>query len=254
MNARGHRAEFLLGFALMALAWLLFADVGGIANPLLLPPLGEVVKRLWQLVENGALGRDLGATLWRWLQGFAAGAVLGTGAGLVLGALPRLYRMVEGPIEFFRAMPVTAIFPLFLMIFGIGDESKIAMAFMPTFLLMLINAGYGVLHASRDRRRAVRVFGANRWQVFRHVVAFEALPQIFIGLRLALSLSLIVIVVSEMFIGTDTGIGQRIYDSYLTNAVTTLYALLLVLGLTGYVLNKLSVAAEKRCVFWAGRG
>ncbi len=247
------RADFLVGMGVLALLWLGVADWTHAVSPLLLPPLTDVLTRLAQLTFSGTLLADTQATLLRWAQGFGLGAVLGTLAGLGLGTAPRLYRWLEGVIEFFRALPVTAIFPLFLMIFGIGDASKIAMAFLPTFLLMLINASYGVLHASRDRRRAAQVFGATPFQIFRYVVFWEALPQIFIGLRLALSLSLVVTVVSEMFIGTDTGLGQRIYDSYLTNAVTTLYALLLVLGLLGYGLNKLSMSLEKRCVTWAGR-
>lgn len=249
----GPRIEPILGFLLLAILWLVTVDVLKIVNPMLLPPLQDVLVRLGQLAVDGSLGHNFLATMMRWTYGFGLGATLGVVVGLALGVMPRLYRVLEGPIEFLRAMPVTAIFPLFLMVFGIGDASKIAMAFLPTFLLMLINASYGVAHASPERRCAAQVFGANRWQVFRYVVFFEALPQIFIGFRLALSLSLVVTVVSEMFIGTDTGLGQRIYDSYLTGSVTTLYAFLLVLGLVGYAINKISMAIEKRLVFWAGR-
>ena len=74
------------------------------------------------------------------------------------------------PIEFFRAMPVTAIFPLFLLFFGLGDGSKIAMAFFPTFLLMLINTYYGVVLASPERRNMAVVFGATPTQVFKYIV------------------------------------------------------------------------------------
>ncbi len=247
------RYRFVVGFGVLLAFWIIVVDIGQWVSPLLVPPLGSVLERLGQLVLSGELAQNTLATLGRWVQGFTLGVVAGTLAGLVLGVFPRVYAFAEGVIEFFRAMPVTAIFPLFLLMFGIGDESKIAMAFLPTFLLMLINASYGVLHASPERRRAMRIFGATRWQIFRHVVFFEALPQIFIGLRLALSLSLVVAVVAEMFIGTDTGLGQRIYDSYLTNSVTTLYALLLVLGGLGYALNKISMAIEHRVVDWAGK-
>jgi len=248
-----HRLESLFGFLFFILLWLLAVDVFNFVNPILLPPLHDVIARLGQLITNGSLARDFLATFMRWAYGFGMGATLGVAAGLALGVAPRIYRILEGPLEFFRAMPVTAIFPLFLILFGIGDASKIAMAFLPTFLLMLINASYGVAHASPERRRAVQVFGATRWQIFRYVVFFEALPQIFIGFRLALSLSLIVTIVSEMFIGTDTGLGQRIYDSYLTSSVTTIYALLLVVGTLGYLVNKASMLLEKRFIFWAGR-
>lgn len=97
------------------------------------------------------------------------------------------------------------------------------------------------------------VFGATPTQVFKYIVLYEALPQIFIGLRLAVSFSLIVAIVSEMFIGTELGLGQRVYDSYLTNNTTSLYAILLVLGLLGYVLNKFISLIETKFIFWGGK-
>ena len=104
------------------------------------------------------------------------------------------------------------------------------------------------------RRKMAAVFGASKFQIFRLIIIImDALPQIFVGLRLALAQSLIVTVVSEMFIGTDFGLGQRVYDSYLTNSVTTLYALLIVLGVIGYGANKLLVFLESRIVFWTGK-
>ena len=81
----------------------------------------------------------------------------------------------------------------------------------------------------------------------------EALPQIFVGLRTAISLSLIVIVVSEMFIGSSSGIGQKIYDSYLTYETVDLYAWLLIVGLIGYILNRFFVILEKKTLHWVGR-
>ena len=242
-----------LGFLALIALWITTADILHLSSPQLLPGFFDVLRRLGVIVLNGSLLQDFLATIYRWFYGFTLGVGLGAGCGLVLGISPRLYKAVEFPIEFFRTLPVTAIFPLFLIIFGVGDASKIAMAFVPTFLLMLINAAYGMLHASKARITMATVFGATRRQIFWRVVVFEALPQIFIGLRLALSLSMIVTVVSEMFIGSDRGLGQRIYDSYLTSQTTTLYAVLIVLGVLGYALNKIVMLAEQRFVFWSGR-
>lgn len=81
----------------------------------------------------------------------------------------------------------------------------------------------------------------------------DALPQIVIGLKVGLSLSLIAVVVSEMFIGSNTGLGQKIYDSYLTYEIAYLYAWLIVTGMAGYLLNKLFSLVERRVVHWMGR-
>ena len=237
---------FLIGL------WVLITDLG-LASPILLPSLEVVLTKLYTMAMGGKLHPDVLATLMRFFSGLFLGAVLGAFAGLILGVMPKLYSALELPIEFFRSLPVTAIFPLFLMIFGIGDASKIAMAFLPSFLIMLINAAYGVKHAAPERLRMARVFGASPRQCFFQVTLLEALPQIFIGLRLALSTALIVTVVAEMFIGTEKGLGQRIYDSYLTSATPTLYAILIVLGLMGYWLNKIILWIENRFIFWAAR-
>lgn len=246
-------SEWLSGTVFLLFLWWLCSDWMHWINPFLLPPLESILPKLQKLVFAGIILPDLQATCYRWAAGFFLGTLSGLLIGLVLGISPRIYRAFELPIEFFRAMPVTAIFPLYLVFLGIGDESKIAMAFTPTFLLMLINAAYGVSHSPHSRQHMAKVFGATHWQIFRKIIFFDALPQIFIGLRHAVSLSLIVTVVSEMFIGTELGLGQRVYDSYLTNQTPTLYALLILLGIMGYLMNKLVITIEKKFIFWAGR-
>jgi ABC-type nitrate/sulfonate/bicarbonate transport system permease component len=241
------------GTILCVLTWFLITDLLKLVSPLLLPSLQSVTVRLFETLIHGEVLLDLYATTYRWVYGFSSGALCGTILGLCLGVTPYLYRAFELPLEFLRALPVVALFPLFLMLFGIGDEAKIALAFVPTFLVLLINAFYGVSNSAPERRRMAKAFGATSLQSFFRITCFEALPQIFIGLRLALSLSLIATVVSEMFIGTEFGFGQRIYDAYLMNAPTTLYAHILILGTLGYLMNKLLLVLEHRYIFWAGR-
>lgn len=243
----------LAGVLLIPVIWGCLSDILGVISPMLLPKFTEVVSRLYLLLASGTITTDLLSTFYRWIIGFSLGVTSGIVVGLVLGMSSRLRAFLEFPLEFFRSMPVTAIFPLFLIVFGIADPSKIAMAFTPTFLLMVVNTSYGVLLTDPTRRRMAEVFGATKLQVFRKIITMDALPQVFVGLRLALTQSLIVVVVSEMFIGTDYGLGQRVYESYLTNAISTLYALLIVLGVFGYLLNKTLLVAEAKCVFWTGK-
>lgn len=248
-----NKLERTLGLFFVPLIWFVSADIYMLVSPALLPPLKNVGGKLYFLLHSQQLHQDILATFSRWSMGFVSGALSGTLCGLLLGLSKKAMRYSEFTIEFFRSMPVTAIFPLFLMIFGIGDESKIAMAFLPSFLLMIVNTTYGVTLAEPLRRKVARSFGATNFQIFSKIVLMDALPQIFVGLRLALAQSLIVTVVSEMFIGTDYGLGQRVYDSYLTNSIQTLYATLIILGTIGYVANRCMLLIESRTVFWTGK-
>ncbi len=243
----------IAGLLLLPIGWLLCADLFQVVSPLLLPSLKSVVLRIVQLFYDGTIIDDLLATFYRWLLGFSIGVTSGILIGLLIGSWDALREFLEFPIEFFRSLPVTAIFPLFLIIFGIDDSAKIAMAFLPTFLLMTVNTSYGVSLTDATRRKMAAVFGASQAKIFYKITVMDALPQVFVGLRLALTQSLIVVVVSEMFIGTDFGLGQRVYDSYLTNSLPTLYSLLIILGVIGFLLNRLLLLAEARFVFWAGR-
>jgi ABC-type nitrate/sulfonate/bicarbonate transport system permease component len=242
----------LAGPLCVVLAWYLVTRAR-LVEPLLLPHPGVVFQRMGYLVSSGSILPDVSATLQRWLAGYALGCAVGIPTGLVIGASAWSFRAVFSLVDFFRSIPVTALFPLFLLLFGIGESSKIAMAFAGTVFVMLLNSAYGVLQATKTRVRAARVFGASRWQVFRHVLFFEALPQTVIGMRTAISLALIAAVLSEMFIGTRHGLGQRVFDAYTVNLTDELYAVLLFTGALGYITNFVFGKLERIVLFWTGK-
>ena len=242
---------FVAPVLLLAL-WFAVSELG-LAPALLVPSPGAAFGSLYTLLITGDLLPDIGASLWRWAAGYALGCAIGMPIGLLIGSSPAVYRSSFPLLDFLRSLPVTALFPLFLLLFGIGDSSKIAMAFAATVFVVILNSAYGVLQAKQSRIRAAKVFGASRQQIFRWVIFFEALPQTLVGMRTALSLALIVVIVSEMFIGTQVGLGQRIFDAYTVNLTEELYAVLLLTGFLGYIMNRLFVSAERRIVFWAGQ-
>jgi NitT/TauT family transport system permease protein len=145
------------------------------------------------------------------------------------------------------------MFPLFLLIFGLGDFAKIAVAGFAAFLIVFFNTAYGVMNARQTRLLAARVMGASKMRIFRDVLFFETLPQTFIGLRTAVSLALVVIIVAEMFIGSDNGLGHRIINMQMVFDLKQMYATIIMSGVLGYGLNALFLAIEKHFVHWAGR-
>ncbi len=240
------------GPVLLVVVWGL-VNATGLVTPKLLPsPLltgAALVEGVW----SGGLLADLAETVRRTLEAFAIATVVGVPLGIVIGSSVAVYRSVEFLIDFFRSTPATALFPLFMIIFGLGDGAKVAVAGFSAMLIIVFNVAYGVMNARPTRMLAARVMGASRLRIFRDVTFFESLPQTFVGVRTAVSLALVVIVVAEMFIGSDNGLGRRIIDAQITFDMPGLYATILVAGALGYALNLFFLTLEARLVHWAGR-
>jgi ABC-type nitrate/sulfonate/bicarbonate transport system permease component len=237
--------------ALFVIWWSVFQLQ--LVTPKLLPsPVGTLESLVTSLID-GSMLRDFGFTVQRTLYAFALAVIGGVPLGIVVGSSRQLYASVEFLVDFFRSTPATAMFPLFLLIFGLGDFAKIAVAGFAAFLIVFFNTAYGVMNARQTRLLAARVMGASKMRIFRDVLFFETLPQTFIGLRTAVSLALVVIIVAEMFIGSDNGLGHRIIDMQMVFDLKQMYATIIMSGVLGYGLNALFLAIEKHFVHWAGR-
>ena len=243
---------FIIGPIALILTWALVAKLG-LVDSFFLPDPFATIGQLGKLIGSGSILADLYATLERVVFAFGISVALGLPLGLLLGRSEKLYRSLEFIIDFFRSTPSTALFPLFLLVFGITDKSKIAVAAFASMLIIIFNTAYGVIHAKKSRLLAAKIMGASKAQIFRWILFWESLPQTFIGLRSAVSLSLVLIIVTEMFIGTESGLGRRIIDSQITYEIKTMYAVILLSGIVGYFLNLLFLAVEKRVLHWSGK-
>ena len=246
------RKIFLLGPLMVIALWFVISQLE-LINPILLPGPLETLGELFRLTASGLILDDLFATLSRTLGAFAIALVIGLPAGLALGKSERAYRSIEFIVDFFRSTPATAIFPLFLLLFGIGDYSKIAAAAFGAVLIIIFNTAYGVINSKKSRILAAKLMGATRWQMFKWIVSWESLPQTFVGLRNSISLTLVVIIVTEMFIGTTVGLGRMIIDSQLVYNIEAMYAAIIISGVLGYLLNYILLKSEKRLVHWIPR-
>jgi len=242
----------IIGPILLILVWAVASQLQ-LVDKFFLPDPFTVIKKLIELIGSGAILGDLFSTLGRVILSFIIALVVGLPLGLFLGRSEKIYRSVEFIIDFFRSTPATALFPLFLLVFGITDKSKIAVAAFASMLIIIFNTAYGVMHAKKSRVLAAQIMGATKAQIFRWILFWESLPQTFIGLRSAISLSLVVIIVTEMFIGTTSGLGRKIIDSQITYEISTMYAVILLTGILGYLLNLLFLAVEKRVLHWSGK-
>jgi len=225
----------------------------GLIKAILLPPPLATLETLVVGLFGGALMGDFLVTVWRTVQAFVIAAAVGMPLGVLLGSNEKAYRSVEFLIDFFRSTPSSALIPLFLLIFGTSDINKIAIAAFGAFLIVVFNSAYGVINARKQRVMAAQVMGATRWQIFKDVLVWESLQPSFVGLRSAVSMALVIVIVAEMFIGSDVGLGHRIIDAQQVLNVKTMYAAILAAGALGYALNVLFLIAERKIVHWSGR-
>ena len=261
--ARGTRGRFfedvagerLIGVASPVILLALWEAAGraGALDQRFFPAPSAIAGTLVALLQSGELVEHTWTSLGRIAIGFTIGAVPGLVLGIAMG-LSRLVRAALKPVVgALYPVPKTAIFPLLLLVFGIGEPSKYAIVAIGVFFLVLINTMAGVLAIEPVYLDVGRNFGAGRTQVFRTIALPGALPLIFTGIQLAWGNALILIVVAEI-LGARSGIGYFIQNSYQTFQVERMYAGLLVISFIGYASFLALDELERRLVPWkAGR-
>jgi NitT/TauT family transport system permease protein len=242
----------LVGVAALILIWYVAVWVR-LVDPVLLPTPEATLAALIKGMAGGKLGYDFWRTVERTAYAIAVAAVIAIPIGVALGSDERIYRSLEFVIDFFRSTPASAMFPLFLVIFGVGDLTKILVAAFGAALVILFNVAYGVMNARKTRLLAAKVMGASRVRVLTDVMLLESLPQTFVGLRNGVSLALVIVVVAEMFIGSRDGLGHRVFEAQQLFEMPDMYAAIFAAGALGYGLNLLFLLVEKRFVHWSGK-
>jgi ABC-type nitrate/sulfonate/bicarbonate transport system permease component len=224
-----------------------------LVDPVLLPDPVATFKAMWTGMVSGKLGSDFWFTVERTVYATVIAAVIAIPLGIFLGASERLYRSVEFVVDFFRSTPASAMFPLFLVLFGVGDRTKISVAAFGAALVILFNVAYGVMNARKTRLLAAKAMGASRLRILTDVMLLESLPQTFVGLRNGVSLALVIVVVAEMFIGSTNGLGNRVFEAQQLFEMPDMYAAIFAAGALGYGLNLLFLLIERRFVHWSGK-
>lgn len=222
----------------------------GIFNPLMFPNPIKIILEFFRLLSDKEMLFNITRTLWRVIGAIIIGALIGVPLGLLFGYFEKLYTIFEFVIDFFRSIPVTALFPLFMLFFGIGNLSKIVLASWMISLIILVNTAYGVRHSNKSHLKMAKVYGVKKSYLFTNVIFFGAMPYIFSGLRIGVSLALIIIIVTEMFIGAVDGLGYAILDAQLAYRIPEMYAIIILTGIIGYLLNRAFLFSEKKMIHW----
>ena len=247
-----HRLRPLIGIVVLLAIWQAALSLK-LVNPILFPPPLATLDQILIDIRSGSLSPDFVATVLRTLQAFAIAAVIGIPVGVALGSSRALYDSVEFVIDFFRSTPASALIPLFLLLFGLSDTNKIAIAAFAAFLVIVFGSAYSVLNARKTRVLAARAMGISSFRIFTDVLVMESLPNIIVSLRNGVSIALVIVIVAEMFIGSEEGLGHRIIDAQQVFDIRKMYAAIIITGALGYILNMLFLVAERRLVHWSGK-
>ncbi len=226
------------------------ARLTALVPPTQLPSVLAVLRAALFEVTGPRLTGDIAATLGRSLSGLFGAVLLGVPLGLLAGASSLVGDAVLPIANFLRNIPVSALYPVVVLLLGIGDRGKIGMAFFATFLIILVHSASVSRTASPLRRQIARLYGASTWHLLRHVVLHETAPVVWAGVRVATGLALVVTVLAEMFMGAARGIGQSVMEAYSVYELARMYALLLWLGCVGSVIDGFAALVERRLAVW----
>jgi NitT/TauT family transport system permease protein len=244
----GRFGAWLLSAILLILFWQWYT-VKFEVSPAVFPAPLQVWQSLWANLKDGTFVNDLGVTLREVLIGFFGGSLVGFFLALVISEFRPARTIVYPYVIGLQSVPKTAVAPMFLIWFGFGIQSKVALVVATVFFPVLINTLSGIERTDPDQLDLLRAYCGRRWRIFLRVKLPTALPALFAGLELAIVLAIIAAVVAE-FLGAVGGLGYRIL-TYNTNLdMAGEFAALAVLSLTGFVLHAVVRMAGQRIVFW----
>ena len=226
-----------------------FLPRAGIVSSAFLSPPSAVLAAIAQLIETGQLNKHIFASLQRSLAGLSLAVLAGVSLGLLMGVVRRFEAFVDPLLQLFRQVSALALFPVFLLFFGIGEASKIAIIFWAAFWPVLLNTISGVKQVEKLLIHSALSMGATRSFIFFKVILPAAAPSIFTGIRLAGAYSITALVAAEM-IGSHAGLGFLTLNSQEIFQIPSMYAGIVLLALLGLALNYVLALLEKRLTRW----
>ncbi|WP_405867273.1 MULTISPECIES: ABC transporter permease [unclassified Streptomyces] len=221
----------------------------GLVKEAYFPPTSRIASALWDEVTDGGFWSALGDTLTGWAIGLAIAVGAGVVVGVLLSIVPYLREATASTIEFLRPIPSVALIPLAVLLYGTELKSVLLLVVYASFWQVLIQTLYGVQDVDPVAEETARSYGLGTWARVRHVLWPTALPYVMTGVRLAAAVALILAITAELVIGAP-GLGQEIAIAQTSQAVPEMYALIVVTGLLGLLINVGARSVERRALAW----
>ncbi|HKB70471.1 MAG TPA: ABC transporter permease [Thermoanaerobaculia bacterium] len=239
----------LTAVVVAGVAWQIAARHFSRGAAIFFPPPSAILAALGRRVADGTLPAAAGITAARVLAGVALASPLAIGLGALAGWSVSARRTLDPALAAGHAIPKIAALPLFLVALGIGETARVALVAVSAFFPLAINTMAGVAEISPVHFEVARHYGASRARTFRRVVLPGALPLILVGLRLALTIGLVITIALELVAAND-GLGSWIWRAWQTFSIDDLWAGLVAASLFGIAIQALLAAASRRLVRW----
>ena len=229
--------------------WQVSSKLGWV-NASVFPPLDQIIGAMWNALSSGAIVDDIAISLQRSGIAFVAAVGLGIPLGLFMGQVRAVERALDPLLQFFRQTSALALYPVFILLLGLGEASKVFVIFWATLFPILLSTIGGVKEVDKRLIEMARTYGAGSLQIFRRVVLPASVPVIFVGLRLSATTALLLLIAAEM-IGANKGIGFQVMNAQYNFQIPLMFAAILLLALLGLAANAGLVLLQRRLCRWA---
>jgi ABC-type nitrate/sulfonate/bicarbonate transport system permease component len=220
-----------------------FTTAHGLVNPLLLPSFTQTMADLWSIVRGGVFWPDLAVTLYELVVAYAIAAVAAMCVGILVSRTRFSIRVFDPLFSSLYSIPTILLFPLFVLFFGVGPGSKIAMGATIAFFPIVLTTIAGLGNVDAALVKAARSMGASNWQMFSAVMLPASLPVVLGGLRLGMILALLAILASET-IASFSGLGHQIVNYSDAMDTSKMFAYTLLVLVIATTLNRIVTAIE----------
>jgi sulfonate transport system permease protein len=244
----GGRAAAWLAPAALILLWQVSASFGWLSQNVLPSPIG-VLRALWRLTLSGELARNIGVSFLRAAAGFLIGGGIGFGLGLANGLSKISYALSDSSLQMIRNIPHLALIPLVILWFGIDEEAKLFLVSLGVFFPVYINTLHGVRTVDLQLIEMGRSYGMSRWRLFRRVILPGALPSIFVGVRFALGIMWLTLIVAET-IAAQSGLGYMAMQAREFMQTDVVVLAILIYALLGKTADSAARLLEHRFLAW----
>ncbi|MCA1369247.1 ABC transporter permease [Bradyrhizobium sp. BRP14] len=222
----------------------------GWVNPAVFPPLDVILAALWDGIASGALLDDIAISLQRSGIAFASAVAIGIPLGLFMGQVKAIEQALDPLLQFFRQTSALALYPIFILLLGLGETSKVFVIFWATLFPTLLSTIGGVKEVDTKLIEMAHTYGAGRLTTFRRVVLPASVPAIFVGLRLSATTALLLLIAAEM-IGANKGIGFQVMNAQYNFQIPLMFAAILLLALLGLAANAVLVLLQRKLCRWS---
>lgn len=248
--------KLTIGTVLVILfAWYAVAKTGMFSETII-PSPGSVLESLADVVRGGykghSLAEHLGTSMKRLILAYFLVVVTAVPLGLLSGYSSVIRAVLEPIVEFYRPLPPLAYYTILVLWMGIGEESKLALLYLAGFAPVYIACVSGVIRIKEDYINGARTLGANERQIFFYVIFPASLPDVFTGLRTALGVEYTTLVAAEMVAAT-AGMGWMVLDASKYLRSDTVFMGVIIMGITGILLDRVIRMLEAAVIHWKGK-